>query len=32
MNRNFITAVEFGKPLNPQDGSFGVYINLGFSF
>jgi hypothetical protein len=32
MNRNFITAVEFGRPLNPQDGSFGVYINLGFSF
>ena len=32
MNRNFITAVEFGRPLDPQDGSFGVYINLGFSF
>ncbi len=32
MNRNFITAVEFGRPLNPQDGTFGVYINLGFSF
>ncbi|MBP5719552.1 MAG: BamA/TamA family outer membrane protein [Bacteroidales bacterium] len=32
MNKNFITAVEFGRPFNPQDGSFGVYINLGFSF
>jgi len=32
MNRNFLVAVEFGKPLNPQDGSFGMYINLGFSF
>lgn len=32
MNRNFITAVEFGKPLDPMDGNFGVYINLGFSF
>ncbi len=32
MNKNFITAVEFGKPLNPQDGKFGVYMNLGFSF
>ena len=32
MNRNFITAVEFGRPLNPQDGTFGVYVNLGFSF
>ena len=32
MNHNFITAVEFGHPLNPQDGTMGVYINLGFSF
>ena len=32
MNHNFITVVEFGKPLNPQDGSMGVYVNLGFSF
>lgn len=32
MNRNFVTAVEFGKPLNAQDGAFGLYINLGFSF
>ena len=32
MNRNFLVAVEFGKPLNPQDGTMGVYINMGFSF
>ncbi len=32
MNRNFITAVEFGHPLNVQDGTLGIYINLGFSF
>lgn len=32
MNKNFITAVEFGRPLNPQDGTLGVYINMGFSF
>ena len=32
MNHNFITAVEFGHPLNPQDGTMGVYVNLGFSF
>lgn len=32
LNRNFITAVEFGRPLNLQDGTFGVYVNLGFSF
>ena len=32
MNRNFVTAIELGKPLNPQDGNFGLYINLGFSF
>lgn len=32
MNRNFITAVEFGHPLYAQDGAFGLYINLGFSF
>lgn len=32
MNKNFITAVEFGHPLNPQDGTMGLYINLGFSF
>ena len=32
MNRNFIVAAEVGRPLNPQDGTFGVYLNLGFSF
>ena len=32
MNRNFLTALEFGRPMNPQDGCFGMYINMGFSF
>lgn len=32
MNKNFIVAVEFGKPFNTQDGTLGLYINLGFSF
>lgn len=32
MNRNFLTTFEFGRPLNPQDGSFGMYVNMGFSF
>ena len=32
MNRNFIVAVEVGRPLNPQDSTLGVYMNLGFSF
>ena len=32
MNKNFITAIEFGRPFNQQDGRFGVYINMGFSF
>ena len=32
MNHNFITVVELGRPLNPQDGTMGVYVNLGFSF
>ena len=32
MNRNFIVAAEVGRPLNPQDGTFGVYLNWGFSF
>lgn len=31
-NKNFITVVEFGRPLNTQDGTMGLYINLGFSF
>ena len=32
LNRNFLTAVEIGRPLNPQDGSLGIYMNMGFSF
>ena len=32
MNKNFIVAVEFGRPFNSQDGGLGVYINMGFSF
>ena len=32
MNKNFLVAVELGHPLNPQDGTLGVYINMGFSF
>jgi hypothetical protein len=32
VNRNFLVAVELGKPLNVQDGNFGVYLNMGFSF
>ena len=32
MNRNFLVAIELGRPMNPQDGSLGVYINMGFSF
>lgn len=32
MNKNFITAIEIGRPLTSQDGSLGLYINLGFSF
>lgn len=32
MNKNFIVAIEFGHPFNPQDGTLGIYINMGFSF
>ena len=32
MNKNFLVAIEMGHPLNPQDGTLGVYINMGFSF
>lgn len=32
VNRNFLTAVEIGRPLNPQDGTLGIYMNMGFSF
>ena len=32
MNRNFLVAVELGRPTNPQDGTMGLYLNMGFSF
>lgn len=32
MNKNFLVAIELGRPTNPQDGTMGVYINMGFSF
>lgn len=32
LNRNFLVAMELGRPLNPQDGTLGVYVNMGFSF
>jgi outer membrane protein assembly factor BamA len=32
INRNFMTAFELGRPMNTQDGNFGIYINMGFSF
>ena len=32
LNKNFLVAIEVGHPLNPQDGTLGIYINLGFSF
>ena len=32
MNKNFLVAVELGRPSNPQDGTMGIYINMGFSF
>ena len=32
MNKNFLVAVEFGRPTNSQDGMMGIYINMGFSF
>ena len=32
MNKNFLVAIEFGHPLHSQDGTLGVYINMGFSF
>lgn len=32
MNKNFLVAVELGRPTNPQDGTMGIYINMGFSF
>ena len=32
MNKNFVVAMELGRPFNPQDGTMGIYINMGFSF
>ena len=32
MNKNFLVAVELGRPTNLQDGTMGIYINMGFSF
>lgn len=32
MNSNFVVAVDYGKALNPQDGTSGLYIGLGYLF
>ncbi len=32
MNENFIVAVEYGLPLNNQDGNGSLYINTGYLF
>ncbi len=32
MNRNFIVAIDYGKALDPQDGSSGLYIGLNFLY
>ncbi len=32
MNENFIIACDFGKALDPQDGSTGLYIELNYLF
>ena len=32
LNKNFLVAIELGRPTSPQDGTMGVYINMGFSF
>lgn len=32
LNRNFLVVMELGRPLNPQDGTLGIYVNMGFSF
>lgn len=32
INRNFLIAAEFGRPMNAQDGTFGAFFNMGFSF
>ncbi|MFV0390718.1 MAG: Omp85 family outer membrane protein [Paludibacteraceae bacterium] len=32
MNENFVVAVDYGKALNKQDGTSGLYIGLGYLF
>ena len=32
MNQNFIVCLEYGKPLNKQDGNGAFYINTGYLF
>ncbi len=32
MNQNFIVSVDYGKALNAQDGTYGIYIGLGYLF
>ncbi len=32
LNENFIVALDYGRPLNRQDGPGGLYINLGWLF
>jgi hypothetical protein len=32
MNENFIVSVDYGKSFNAQDGTSGLYINLGYLF
>ncbi len=32
MNQNFIVSVDYGKALNAQDGTHGIYIGLGYLF
>ena len=32
MNQNFILAIDYGKALNDQDGSSGIYVGLNFLF
>lgn len=32
MNQNFIISVDYGKSFDPQDGTSGVYVGLGYMF
>jgi hypothetical protein len=32
MNQNFIVCLEYGKPLDKQDGNGAFYINTGYLF